>query len=101
VGRQAWHAAQFLLVVENFSMAWLFERTVEVAAWMAMVAAWVAAAITIYGLVVFFRTWQADSLSLALLADVGRAAGACVGFAVALGALACVDRFIYDAEPGK
>jgi hypothetical protein len=79
-------------------MAWLFERTVEVAAWMAMVAAWVAAAITIYGLVVFFRTWQADSMNLSLLADVGRAAAACVGFAVGLGALACVDRFIYDAD---
>jgi hypothetical protein len=79
-------------------MAWLFERTVEVAAWMAMVAAWVAAAVTVYGLVVFFRTWQADSLNLGLLADTGRAAGACVAFAVGLGALACVDRFIYDAD---
>jgi hypothetical protein len=79
-------------------MAWLFERTVEVAAWFAMVAAWVAAAITIYGLVVFFQTWQADSMNLSLLADVGRAAGACVAFAVGLGALACVDRFIYDAD---
>lgn len=79
-------------------MAWLFERTVEVAAWMAMVAAWVAAGITIYGLVVFFRVWQSDSLNLGLLADTGRAAGACVAFAVGLGALACVDRFIYDAD---
>jgi hypothetical protein len=79
-------------------MAWLFERTVEVAAWMAMVAAWVAAGITVYGLVVFFRTWQSDTFSLALLADTGRAAGACVAFAVGLGALACVDRFIYDAD---
>ena len=82
-------------------MAWLFERTVEVAAWMAMVAAWVAVAITTYGLVVFFQTWRSDSLSLPLLADVGRAAGACVGFAVGLGALACVDRFIYDAGDAK
>lgn len=79
-------------------MAWLFERTVEVAAWVAMAAAWVAAAVTVYGLVVFIRAWQADSINLGLLADTGRAAGACVGFAVGLGALACVDRFIYDAE---
>ena len=79
-------------------MAWLFERTVEVAAWIAMAAAWIAAGMTIYGLVVFFRTWRNDTLSLALLADTGWAAGACVGFAVALGALACVDRFIYDAD---
>lgn len=82
-------------------MAWLFERTVEVAAWMAMVAAWIAAAVTVYGLVVFFRTWQDDSMNLGLLADTGRAAGACVAFAVGLGALACVDRFIYDADEVK
>lgn len=82
-------------------MAWLFERTVEVAAWMAMVAAWVAAALTVYGLVEFFRTWQSDSMNLGLLADTGRAAGACVAFAVGLGALACVDRFIYDADEVK
>jgi len=83
-------------------MAWLFERTVEVAAWVAMVAAWVAAAVTVYGLVVFFRAWQeAGSINLGLLADTGRAAGACVAFAVGLGALACVDRFIYDADDVK
>lgn len=79
-------------------MAWLFERTVEVAAWVAMVAAWVAAVVTVYGLVVFVRAWQEDSINLGLLADTGRAAGACVAFAVGLGALACVDRFIYDAD---
>ena len=79
-------------------MAWLFERTVEVAAWIAMAAAWIAAGITIYGLVVFFRTWQSDQLSMALLAETGRPAAACVGFAVALGTLACVDRLIYDVD---
>ena len=82
-------------------MAWLFERTVEVAAWMAMLAAWVSAGITIYGLVIFFQTWRNDGFSLGLLAGTVWSAGACVGFAVALGALACVDRFIYDADTGK
>jgi len=79
-------------------MAWLFERTVEVAAWIAMAAAWVAAGLTVYGLVEFFRTWQTEAFSVSLLVDTGKVAGACVGFAVALGALACVDRFIYDAD---
>lgn len=79
-------------------MAWLFERTIEIAAWIAMLAAWIAAAVTVHGLVEFFRVWSNDAMSLALLADVGQAAGACVAFAVGLGALACVDRFIYDAE---
>lgn len=79
-------------------MAWLFERTIEVAAWIAMIAAWVSAGFTIYGLVLFFRIWQEDSLNLALLAATGWPAGTCVGFSVALGALACVDRFIFDTE---
>jgi hypothetical protein len=82
-------------------MAWLFERTVEIAAWIAMLAAWIAAAVTVHGLIEFFRVWSSDALSLALLADVGRAAGACVLFAVGLGALACVDRFLYDAADAK
>ena len=79
-------------------MAWLFERTIEVAASIAMTAAWVAAGITVYGLVVFIRAAVDDSLSLPLLVETGKAAAACVGFSVALGALACVDRFIYDAD---
>jgi hypothetical protein len=79
-------------------MAWLFERTIEIAAWIAMVSAWIAAAVTVHGLVEFFRVWSNDAMSLGLLADVGRAAGAAVAFAVGLGALACVDRFIFDAD---
>ena len=79
-------------------MAWLFERTIEVAAWIAMIAAWVAAGITVYGLVVFFRTAFDDAVRMPLLVETGKAAAACVGFSVALGALACVDRFIYDAD---
>lgn len=82
-------------------MAWLFERTIEVAAWIAMLAAWVAAGLTVHALVIFFQAWNADDFNLALLVQAGRTAGACVAFAAGLGALACVDRFIYDAEPAK
>ena len=83
-------------------MAWLFERTIEVAAWIAMLATWVAAGLMVHALVIFFQAWSAEgSLNLALLTQAGRSAGACAAFAVALGALACVDRFIYDAEPAK
>lgn len=83
-------------------MAWLFERTIEVAAWIAMLATWVAAALTVQALVIFFQAWSAEgSLNLALLTQAGHSAGACVAFAAALGALACVDRFIYDAVPAK
>jgi hypothetical protein len=79
-------------------MAWLFERTIEIAAWVAMIAAWVAAGITVYGLVVFFRTAYDEGVQMPLLVETGKAAAACVAFSVGLGALACVDRFIYDAE---
>ena len=84
-------------------MAWLFERTIEVAAWMAMVAAWVAAGLTVYGLVIVFPApgMRMTPSTWPLLVEPGEAAGACVAFAVALGALACVDRFIYDADEHK
>jgi len=78
-------------------MAWLFERTIEVAAWIAMIAAWVSAGFAATWLVRWFGTLQTGA-DAALLVHSGWAAAACVGFAVALGALACVDRFIYDAD---
>jgi hypothetical protein len=78
-------------------MAWLFERTIEVAAWIAMIAAWVSAGFAVTWLVRWFGTVQTGP-DFELLVHCGRAAAACVGFSVALGALACVDRFIYDAD---
>ncbi len=33
-----------------------------------------------------------------LLRDAAKSAGAAVGFALALGGLACVDRFLFDAD---
>ena len=83
-------------------MAWLFERTIEVAAWVAMIVAWVAAGLAIYWFVRWCGTLQLDTPDHEMLCHSAKAAGACVGFAVALGALACVDRFIFDAdEPRK
>jgi hypothetical protein len=82
-------------------MAWLFERTIEVAAWIAMLAAWVAAGLTVYGLVEFFRTWSDGTMNLDLLGDTGMMAGTSVAFALALGGLACIDRFVYDADKHK
>lgn len=78
-------------------MTWLFERTVEVAAWLAMVVAWVSFALAVYWFGRWCATLQADP-DFTLLRDAAKAAGACVGFALGLGGLACVDRFLYDAE---
>jgi hypothetical protein len=82
-------------------MAWLFERTIEVAAWLAMIVAWVSAGLAVFWFVKWCGTLQLDFPDHALLLDSARAAAACVGFSVALGALACVDRFIYDADATK
>jgi hypothetical protein len=82
-------------------MAWLFERTIEVAAWLAMVAAWVAAGLTVYWFVKWCGTLQLDFPEHELLLHSAHAAAACVGFSVGLGALACVDRFIFDADEAR
>jgi hypothetical protein len=83
-------------------MQWLFERTVEIAAWVAMIVAWVSAVLAAVWLVRWFGTLGTDPVqpwgNVDLLRDSAKAAGAFVGFAVGLGILACVDRFIFDAD---
>lgn len=74
-------------------MAWLFERTVEVAAWLALIATWVFIGFTLYN----FILWAGGS-DLYVLSDVAKSAGAAVGFALALGGLASIDRFLFDAD---
>lgn len=83
-------------------MQWLFERTIEIAAWVAMIVAWVAAVLAAVWLVRWFGTLHTDPAApwgdVELLRCSAKAAGAFVGFAVALGVLACIDRFIFDAD---
>lgn len=96
-------------------MAWLFERTVETAAWIALIVAWASLALALWWLFQFVGTLNAEPNTVLvenaevitggpnyeLLRDATKAAGAFVGFALALGGLACVDRFLFDAdEPG-
>lgn len=78
-------------------MAWLFERTVELAAWAAMIVAWVSAVLAVYWLARWFGTLQSTP-DYTYLRDAAKAAGAFVGFSLALGGLACVDRFLFDAD---
>lgn len=78
-------------------MAWLFERTVEVAAWVAMLVAWASLALAVWWFFLFIATLGSDP-DYQLLRDGTKAAGAFVGFALALGGLACVDRFLFDAD---
>ncbi len=78
-------------------MAWLFERTVEVAAWVALIVAWGSFALCVYWMYLFIATLSAEP-DYQLLRDGTKAAGAFVGFALGLGGLACVDRFLFDAD---
>ncbi|MEM6799690.1 MAG: hypothetical protein AAF589_09265 [Planctomycetota bacterium] len=78
-------------------MAWLFERTVEVAAWVAMFVAWASLALAIYWFVQWCGSFKTTP-DYQMLRDATKAAGAFVGFSLALGGLACVDRFLFDAE---
>jgi amino acid transporter len=83
-------------------MQWLFERTIEIAAWVAMIVAWISAVLAAVWLIRWFGTLNTDPAepwgNLALLRDSAKAAGSFVAFAAGLGLLACVDRFIFDAD---
>ena len=82
-------------------MQWLFERTIEIAAWVAMIVAWVAAVLAAVWLVRWFGTIGYDAQPWGdqdLLKCSAKAAGAFVGFSIALGILACIDRFLFDAD---
>ncbi|MCI0493053.1 MAG: hypothetical protein L0Z07_08965 [Planctomycetes bacterium] len=82
-------------------MRWLFERTIELAAWAALIAAWISAVLSVWWLVDWVGTLRIQP-DYELLCESGKAAAAFVGFSVALGALASIDRFIFDAdESGK
>jgi hypothetical protein len=79
-------------------MAWLFERTIECAAWVAMIVAWVSAVLGVYWFVLWCNTLPLDFPDHALVRRAAWAATSFVGFSVALGVLACIDRFIFDAD---
>lgn len=81
-------------------MLWLFERTVEFAAWVAMIAAWLSAVLAAVWLVGWFSTLRTGA-DFELLRSSAQASGAFVGFAIALGVLACIDRYIFDADQAR
>lgn len=82
-------------------MAWLFERTVELAAWVALVVAWISLALSAYWMYQYLGTAGLAEPDYELLRSSTKAAGAFVGFALAIGVLACIDRFLFDADEKK
>ena len=81
-------------------MAWLFERMVELAAWVALVLGLVFLSGAVYYFVLGVRVWMSDGgeESSDLLIQSAIAASAFVLSIVAMGALACIDHYVFDAD---
>lgn len=78
-------------------MDWLFERMIELAAWVAFILGVVFLVDSGYLLVQWFAAWRGgESAAGDLLFQSGRAAGAFVLSGLAVGTLACIDRYVFD-----
>ncbi|RIK83274.1 MAG: hypothetical protein DCC67_06100 [Planctomycetota bacterium] len=77
-------------------MAWLFERTIELAAWVAFALGVICLIDSVYLLVQWGRAWMDQDSTGDLLFQSGRAAGGFVLASLAMGALACIDRYVFD-----
>lgn len=77
-------------------MAWLFERTIELAAWVAFVLAVVCLLDSAYLFCLWVAAWWDGETAPALIYRSGQAAGGFVLSALAMGALACIDRYVFD-----
>ena len=78
-------------------MSWLFERTIEIAAWAAFFIAWSSLIVGLYWTYLWIGTVSSEP-DYELLRDATKAGGAFVCFSIALGVLACIDRFLFDAD---
>ena len=81
-------------------MAWLFERTIELAAWVAFILGLVFLSGAIYYFVHGVRAWmnEGGQESADLLVQSAIAGSAFVLSIVAMGVLACIDHYVFDAD---
>lgn len=77
-------------------MAWLFERTIELAAWVAFALGMIFLIDAIYLLVQWIRLWIGGDATGTMLFESGRAAAGFVLSTLAMGVLACIDRYVFD-----
>lgn len=82
-------------------MDWLFERTIELAAWVAFILGVIFLCDSLYSLFLWTQTLSvADEVnevdSTLILAKSGQAAAKFVGAAIAMGILACIDHYVFD-----
>jgi hypothetical protein len=81
-------------------MAWLFERVIELAAWVAFILGLVFLAGAVYYFVHGVSAWmnEGGQESADLLIQSAIAASAFVLSIVAMGILACIDHYVFDAD---
>jgi hypothetical protein len=82
-------------------MAWLFERMIELAAWVAFILGVVFLVDAVWLLVGWAMSLRGDAPTPALLVESGQAAQMFVLSALAMGALACIDRYVFDLPESK
>lgn len=81
-------------------MEWLFERMIEAAAWVAFILGLVFLCEAVWMLVQWLIN-RTEEDSTSFLVNSAQAAAAFVASALALGALACIDRYVFDIDDPK
>ncbi len=76
-------------------MDWVFERTIELAAWVAFILCMIFLCEALWMLVQYFQNLGGEGGSN-YLALSGQAASRFVGSALAMGLLACIDHYVFD-----
>ena len=74
---------------------WLFERMIELAAWVAFILGVIFLCDAIWMLAQWASNYAAEGSSN-FLAQSGQAAAQFVAASLALGCLACIDRYVFD-----
>lgn len=78
-------------------MAWLFERMIETAAWVAFILGIVFLCESVWMLVQWVRNMNVEG-GTDYLQQSGQAAASFVASAIAMGVLACIDHYVFDYE---
>ncbi|MDZ4658992.1 MAG: hypothetical protein SH868_15555 [Bythopirellula sp.] len=78
-------------------MAWLFERMIETAAWVAFILGIVFLCEAVYMLYQWFVSMNVEG-GTAYLRQSGQAAASFVASALAMGLLACIDHYVFDYD---
>jgi len=81
-------------------MAWLFERMIEAAAWVAFILGIIFLCEAVWLLVEWARK-MGDEGSADFLRQSLTAAASFVAAALAMGLLACIDHYVFDYDEAK